>query len=185
MMLLKAVLAAAVAGLLIQDPVPDERAQQIRRAIEWLSDSDPEMRDLGRKELLSLGREAVPRLEDLLRAKGALEIYKIVREIELGKNPPASEIPGPMLSDEEFLRRIGRADGTAIDTYIRSKMADIRSRFKDRQYQKAYDMVQALVVLEPKSRYVAELHQMRKVCDNMITQNSIVHARVVPPRGVQ
>ena len=183
MMLLKAALVAVAAALFVQDPVPDERAQQIRRAIEWLSDPDPEMRDLGRKELLSLGREAVPRLEDLLRAKGALEVYKIVREIELGKNPPASEIPGPMLSDEEFLRRIGRADGTAIDTYIRSKMADVRSRFKERQYQKAYDMVQALLVLEPKSRYVAELHQMRKVSDNMITQTSMIHTRVVPPRG--
>jgi len=184
MMLLKAFLVAAVAaGLLVQDPVPDERAQQIRRAIEWLSDPDPEMRDLGRKELLALGRDAVPRLEDLLRAKGALDIYKIVREIELGKNPPLSEIPGPMLSDEEFLRRIGRADGSAIDAYLRTRMADVRSRYKDRQYQKALDMVQAILVLEPKSRYAAELHQMRKACDNMVTQTSMVRTQVVPPRG--
>ena len=194
MMLLKALLVAAIATVGItlqaseahpagQDPVPDDRDEKIRRALEWLMDSDPEIRDLGRKELLGWGREVMPKLEELLKAKGALEIYRIVREIELGKSGPVSEIPGPLLSHEEFLKRIGKPDGTAPDAYVRARMADIYKLFKEKKYQNAYDMVHALLVLEPKSRYAKELHQFRRTCDNMVTQSSIVRSRILAPHS--
>ena len=187
MMFLKALLIAVVAAVAFQEPAQepaqDPRAERIRLALEWLTDNDPELREAARKELLSLGREAVPKLEELLKAKGVLDIYKIVREIELGKSGPASEIPGQMLSHEEFLRRIGKPDGTAADSYVRARMADIYKLFKERQYQRSYDMVHALLVLEPKSRYARELNQIRRVCDNMVTQTSMVRSRVLSPHA--
>jgi hypothetical protein len=176
---MKIALACVVAALALQEPVPMERAERIRLAIEWLSDPDPQLRAAARTELLAWGREAVPRLEELLQAKGALEVYRIVREIELGKSV-ASELPRPLPSDDEFLRRIGKADGTTVDAYVRSKMADARQLHRDRQYQKAYDLVNAILVLEPKSRYAVELNHMRRVFDNMVTQTSIVKTRVIP-----
>ena len=183
MMLLKALAALVAATFLVQDPVPDDRAERIRMAFQLLSDSDPELREAARKELLSWGREVVPKLEELLKAKGALEIYRIVREIELGKSGPMSEIPGPLLSHEEFLRRIGKPDGTAPDAYVRARMADVYKHFKERQFQRAFDVVNALLVLEPKSRYAADLQRMRRTCDNMVTQSSMVRSRVMAPHA--
>ena len=184
MMLLKALVVAVVATVAFQDPAPqDDRADRIRLAIEWLADNDPELREAARKELIGWGREVVPKLEELLKAKGSLEVYRIVREIELGKSGPASEIPGQLLSHEEFLRRIGKPDGTAADTYVRTRMAEIYKLFKERQYQRCFDMVNALLVLEPKSRYARELNQVRRVCDNMVTQTSMVRSRVQAPHA--
>lgn len=178
--MMKTVLALACALVAtLQEPVPTERTERIRLAIEWLSDPDPQLREAARKELLSWGRDAVPKLEELLNAKGALEIYRIVREIELGKSA-GTELPQPLPSDDDFLRKIGRADGTTVDTYVRSKMADARQLHRDRQFQRAYDLVTALLVLEPKSRYAVELNHMRRVFDNMVTQTSIVRTRVIP-----
>src|SRR5688572_29435482 len=183
MMLLKALAAASIALVALQDPAPDERGERIKVLLQWLSDNDPELREIARKELAGLGREVVPQLEELLKARGALEIYKIVREIELGKVTVSSEIPGPMLSHEEFLRRIGKPDGTAADSYVRARLADIYKLFKEKDYQKSYDLVHALMVLEPKSRYAKELHQIRRVCDNMVTQTSIVRSQILAPHA--
>jgi hypothetical protein len=183
MMILKVVVVAVSAAVLFQDPPKDDRAERIRMALEWLADADPELREMARKELVKWGREVVPKLEELLKAKGALELYKIVREIELGKGATGSEIPGPLLSHEEFLRRIGKPDGSAADTYVRGRMADVYKLFKEKQYQKAYDIVHALMVLEPKSRYTPELQRMRKVIDNWVTQSSLVRSRVLAPHA--
>jgi hypothetical protein len=184
MMNLKAALIVAVAALsLQQDPAQEERDRRVKLALEWLSDPDPEIRETARRELISWGREVVPKLEELLKAKGALDVYRIVREIELGKSGPISEIPGPMLSHEEFLRRIGKSDGSAADTYVRSRMADVYKQFKEGQFQRAYDIVTALMVLEPKSRYAPELQKMRRVCDNMVTQTSIVRSQMLAPHA--
>ena len=183
MMLLKALAAVIAAAFLIQDPAADDRTERIKMAFQLLSDADPELREVARKELLSMGRDVVPKLEELLKAKGALEIYRIVREIELGKSGPPSEIPGPMLSHEEFLRRIGKPDGTACDTYVRTRMADVYKHFKEKQFQRAFDVVNALLVLEPKSRYAADLQRMRRTCDNMVTQSSMVKSRVIAPHA--
>ena len=185
MMLLKAAAVAAVAALLLQDAVQEERSQRIRLALEWLADTDPQIREMGRKELIGWGREAVPKLEELLKAKGALDLYRIVKEIELGKEAAPSEIPGPMLSHEEFLRRIGKPDGSVSDAYVRTRMADVYRHFRERQYQKAYDVVNALMVLEPKSRYAAELSKMRRTCDNMVTQTEMVRSRILCPHAAQ
>jgi len=185
MMLLKALAAASIALVAMQDPVPDERGERIKVLLQWLSDNDPELREIARKELAGLGREVVPQLEELLKAKGALEIYKLVREIELGKAGPASEIPGPPLSHEEFIKRIGKPDGSAPDAYVRARMADIFKLFKEKDYQKAYDLVHALMVLEPKSRYAKELSHWRRVCDNMVTQSSIVRSQIQAPHAAK
>ncbi|HEU4339086.1 MAG TPA: hypothetical protein VFS19_03375 [Planctomycetota bacterium] len=182
---LKTLAALVVATILIQDPAADDRAERMKMAFQLLSDTDPELREVARRELLSLGRDVVPKLEELLKAKGALEIYRIVREIELGKSGPPSEIPGPMLSHEEFLRRIGRPDGTAPDAYVRARMADVYKHFKEKQFQRAFDVVNALLVLEPKSRYAADLQRMRRTCDNMVTQSSMVRSRVSGPHAAQ
>jgi hypothetical protein len=183
MMILKAAALAVAALLLAQDPPEDDREKRIRLAIEWLQDGDAELRAIARKELVSWGREVVPKLEDLLKAKGALDLYKIVREIELGKTALTTEIPGPMMSHEEFLRRIGKPDGTAADSYVRARMADVYRHFKDKDYQRAYDLVHALMVLEPKSRYTPELQKMRRTCDNMVTQSSMVRSLIVAPHA--
>lgn len=178
-------LVALAAFVLQQDPAQEERERRVKLALEWLSDPDPEIRETARKELIGWGREVVPKLEELLKAKGSLEVYRIVREIELGKSGPLSEIPGPMLSHEEFLRRIGKSDGTAADTYVRTRMADVYRHFKEGQFQRAYDVVTALMVLEPKSRYAPELQKMRRACDNMVTQTSIVRSQVLAPHAAK
>jgi hypothetical protein len=183
MMLLKPSLVLVAALLFVQEPAPDDREKRIQLALQWLMDADPDLREMARKELIGWGREVVPKLEDLLKAKGALDVYRIVREIELGKAGPPSEIPGQLLSHEEFLRRIGKADGTAPDAYVRTRMADVYKLFKEGQFQKAYDVVHALMVLEPKSRYTPELQKMRRVCDNMVTQTSLVRSQVVAPHA--
>ena len=183
MMLLKPLVVLLAAAFLLQDPAADDRAERIKMAFQLLSDSDPELREAARKELLSMGREVVPKLEEILKAKGALDIYRIVREIELGKSGPMSEIPGPLLSHEEFLRRIGKPDGTAPDAYVRARMADVYKHFKEKQFQRAFDVVNALLVLEPKSRYAAQLAAMRRTCDNMVTQSSMVRSRVLAPHA--
>ncbi|MBI4563174.1 MAG: hypothetical protein HY716_00575 [Planctomycetes bacterium] len=155
-----------------------ENAERLNLALQWFSDADPEIRELGRRELVALGREAVPKLEELLKAKDAYEVYRLLREIETAgpenselprfpEGAPTEDAPAPLAS--------------AVEKYVFSKMKEVYRLAKAGRYEQAYKLSEALLVLEPRSKYAADIHKYRKYCDNMITQTLLVQTRVTGP----
>lgn len=170
---------AAILLLALQTPA-DDRSKQITRALEWLGDRDPELREIGRKQLVSFGREAVPFLEQLLAEKGAAEIVAILREIE--KAGPAADSrwvnKGDLPTDEEIGKELPKLEKTAVDKYVHARYAEALAFARRGNYQRGFDMVNALLVLEPRAAAAEHLRKLRRYCDNMILQTTLLEARV-------
>ncbi len=175
-------LVLAAAAALAQDPPAEGREERLRRAVEWIQDPDPEIRAHARKELLDLGPDVVPKLEEILKAKGVQEVVQVLREFDLAKGAVrAAPVEPP--SEAELLKLAPKPDAAATDKYVYAKLIEAHRQAKAAQYQKAYDMAQALLVLEPRTRYADQVQQLRKFADNMITQTSLVRTRVAGPAG--
>lgn len=176
-----ALLALAAVGV-AQEAPPDEKAERLRRALEWIQDPDPDVRAIGRKELTALGPDAVPKLEEILKAKGVLEIVQVLRDLE-GAKAPSGDDPHRLQSDGDLFRSAPKPDASATEKYVWGKFLEAHKLAKGSQFQKAYDMASALLTLEPRSSYADQIHQLRKYADNMITQTSLVRTQVLGPDG--
>src|SRR5262245_35222475 len=166
------------AGIL---PAQDGPKTEIARYIDWLSDEDPEIRAMAARKLVELGKEAVPALEKLLEAKNALEIHAILRDIEVPSIASESPWVGPkdLPSEEDLRKGLPEIDRSEADRYVHAKLADAFAQYKKGAYQRAYDMVGAMILLEPGSRYAEELKKLRRACDTMITQTGLVRSKVL------
>jgi hypothetical protein len=130
-------------------------------------------RPRGRPQGTGRARARRPKLEEILKAKGVLEIVQVLREVEAGKGAPAGD-PHQLRSDGDVLRSAPKADASTAEKYVWSKYVEAHKFAKASQYQKAFDMASALLALEPKSAYADQIHHLRKYADNMITQTSLV-----------
>lgn len=173
-------IAALLVALL---PAQEDPAARVRRALDWYADTDPKVRELGRKELRAIGPDAVPHLEKLLELREAIDIYRLIRDIDrLGKEPGTGWVSGADLpSEEEITRDLPSVERREAEKYVRLRMAEAFGAAKSGDYQRGYDLAQALLILEPKSRHAEPLRKIRRYCDNWIIQMSLVRSRVILP----
>ncbi len=105
-------------GLAPQDSGAGEG--EARRAARWALDADAELRAIGRRRLVDLGRAAVPAIEELLREKGVLDLVEALREIERRGVPDpyafTREAPEPGPPKE-----VPRLEKDAVDRYVHAK----------------------------------------------------------------
>jgi hypothetical protein len=168
-------------------PQEDEKAakeRQARQALEWLEDADPELQEVGRQALRRMGTEAVPFIEARLAEKGAAELVRVLREVE---GAGAADGRAPRLEDlsppQEPPKGVPKGDRAAAERYVQSKYAEAYHLAQKKLYQRAYDLAGAILVLEPRSESSESVRKLRRYCDNMIMQTSLMEARVVQPRA--
>ncbi len=157
----------------------DDQKAEIARYLEWLSCEDKELRDFAARKLVEAGKNAVPQLEKLLAAKGAVEIYRILKEIEVPKFNAARSWAEPELVEFDLKKDLPKVDRREVEKYVYSKLAEATALYKQKMYERAYNVAKAMLLLEPTSVYAAKLQELARVCDNMVAQTSLLRTTVV------
>ncbi len=158
-------------------PVDDQESpKEVRaaRALGWLEDGDPELRKIARKTLLSMGRDAIPFLEQILEARGVGEMVKILREIKEGYGSPMD-----LELDVKLPKNAPKVEDRVVDRYVRARYYEALAHARAGRYQRGHEMANALAVLEPKAPIVDTVKKLRRYCNHMITQTTLVEAKVV------
>lgn len=181
--------ALLAACLLPQDPSPgvDEgagRGERARQALGWLEDADPELRELGREVLRKMGREAIPFIEERLAEKGAAELGRALRNaLEATGNEDSRAVHLEDLEAPEDLPKANPVpDHAAVERYVRAKYAEVYHLVQKKQYQRAYELAGAVLLLEPRSESAEAFRKIRRYCDNRILQTSLLEAMVIQER---
>lgn len=171
--------------LLLAAPLPaqDEasrQAERLDRALIWLADADPEVREMGRKTLLGLGRAALPGLEKLLLQRGALEEARMLSRIERG-GPVENWVTEADLTelkiDEDFQKELKKVDPAMAGKYVHLKYAEAMAGLRTKNYQRGFDIANALLALEPRCPEADAIRRLRRHCEAMITQTTLIEAR--------
>ena len=158
--------------LLLVPQEADDKQQRVRQALDWFGDKDAELSQSARTQLLALGKEAVPAIEKKLADQGALPLAQLLRDID--RNAPSPE-PYTLPADEDLVK----VDKEAADKYVRSKYSEAMAYARKNQFQKGFDMATGLLALEPRHAIGDRIKQLRRYCESMITQTSLVEAKLV------
>jgi hypothetical protein len=177
--------AVVLALLLAQDPPDDasrKLAERADRAAEWLADADAELRAMGRKEAAELGSAAAPALERRIAEKGLLDLAKAWREVSAA-HPSSKFVPEADLEevspDDPAVKELQKIDRAFVDKYLRAKYAEALGFVRKRSYQRAYDLAGAILALEPKASMADSARKLRRHCDAMILQTTLLEARLL------
>lgn len=163
----------------------DARQADIDRYIAWLADPDPEIREMAARKLAEAGKDAVPALEKLLEAKGALEIHRLLKQAGAAEIPLDTAWVGAAdLPTEAELRKlapeINRSDA---EKYVHAKYLEAYAHFRGGRYPKAFEMANALILLEPSSKRIDDVKKLRRAADTMILQTAFLRSRVLSSAG--
>jgi hypothetical protein len=185
---MKAVCAAL--AILLLSPQEDEaakKAQRIDRAIEWLGDGDAEVREMGRKELQQLGAAAVPALEKKIAEKGAAELVRMLRLLDRGSSAADAWVAEHDLkeieADEDFRKASEKLSKDTADKFVYVKYQEALAHARKKSYQRAFDMVNGLIALEPRSTHIDTFKRLRRHCEAMITQTTLIEAKILQPKA--
>jgi len=183
------VVTAAVAIFFLLPQQEDEavkKARRIDRAVGWLSSDDAEVREMGRKDLISVGPEVVSVLEKKIAEKGLTEIVRLLRQLEKGSAAAADWVAEAELkeleADEEFKKaaaKLSKADG---EKYVYVKYQEAMAHVRKKHYQRALELANALLAFEPKSSHLEAFRLLRRHCENLITQTSLIEAKLFQPK---
>jgi hypothetical protein len=185
---MKAVTAAVAVFLLLpqQEDEAAKKAQRIERAIEWLHEKDLEVREMGRKELVAIGPEVVAVIEKKIAEKGATELVQILRHFD--KTPSiadawvAEKELTELEADEEFRKAAGKLSKSDGEKYVYVKYQEALAHVRKKHYQRALDLANALIAFEPASPHFNAFRTLRRHCENMITQTSLIEAKILQPK---
>ncbi|MDP6958129.1 MAG: hypothetical protein QF645_04880 [Planctomycetota bacterium] len=172
--------------ILIQDPDPQDKVRRIEQAIDWLSESDPDLRQAGRKILFESGPEAIPFLEGRITKKGLDAIYEVLQILQARSGPESTrwveeeELP----LEEDFKKALPKVPKRQVDQYIFSKYYEAWSHAKSGNFQRAISVADALLLLEPKSRYRQKIGELRRYCDHRLTQETLCKAQIIPSKRI-
>jgi hypothetical protein len=183
---MKAVCAAlAILLLSPQDDDAAKKAQRIDRAVGWLGDDDAEVREMGRKELTQIGADAVPALEKKIAEKGAADLVRMLRQLDRGSASDAwvserelKEIE----ADEEYRKAVEKLPKDTAEKYVYVKYHEALAFARKKSYQRAFDMINGLIALEPRSAYIDKFKTLRRHCESMITQTTLIEAKILQPK---
>ena len=163
--------------------VQDKRSEEIERYLEWLGSDDKEVRELAARKLAELGKSAVPHLEKLLAAKGAMEVYKILKEIEVPKFVAARPWGEAEFTLDDPSKELPKVEHGEVEKYVYSKLALANAYYKQKMYAKAYELAKAMLLLEPTSGHAGQLNALARVCDNLVAQTSLLKTTVTCERN--
>lgn len=191
--IMRALIALAVLACVQQESPPQDRTkeeeflkkvQRINHAIDCLLNKDPELQAVGRKIILEAGLEAIPFLEQRLADQGYGEVYALLRELVRKDRPEErryvdeKELP----TDEEMEKELPKLQRDAVEKYVFTKYHEAWTLAKKGKYEQSLAMADAILVLEPRSRYADGIKRLRRYCDIRITQTTICEAKLIPSK---
>jgi hypothetical protein len=175
-------------ALLLCAPQEDaaRKAARIDRALEWLANPDADVREMGRKEILEIGADAVPAIEKRLAEKGVADLVGLLRKLERSGAAPDPWVGEQELreieADEQFRKEAEKLPKDVQEKYLYVKYHEALAFVRRKNYQRAFDMVNGLIALDSRSAHLDDFKRLRRHCENMITQTSLVEAKIVQPK---
>ncbi len=173
--------AIAFGALLLQEPPEDraKREERIARLVEWLADPDPEVRAMGEKDLPAFGKSALPAVERKLEEKGALFLARMLRDLDRGRGEGwVDEKAIRADAADPALKELAKLDKGIADKYVQARYREALAYAQAKNYQKGLDLSSALLVLEPRSTASDAVRRLKRYCDTMITQTTLVEAKI-------
>jgi hypothetical protein len=177
--------AIVLVGLLFQDPSPPEtpdpkKAERLKRAMEMFRDSDRELHESGKSELLALGASALPAIEEELQKKGILDLAKLYREVSRAGAASAENYVSTedLQRDLAAVKDLPKMDRASIEKFVQYKYHEAAAVANKGRYEQGYEMARALLTLEPHSVSAENLKRLRRYCENMVTQTSLLEAKI-------
>lgn len=168
---------------LVQEPPEDakKREARIRELVEWLANPDPDVRAMGEKDLPAMGRAALPAIEKKLQEQGVMPLVRMLRNLDRG--PAKSEgwvdereiRPRP---EDPALKELAKLDKGIVDKYVQAKYNEALAYANAKNYQRGLDLSSALLVLEPRSSGSETVRRLKRYCDTMITQTTLIEAKI-------
>lgn len=180
------VVALATLLLLPQEDEAAKKAQRIERALAWLVNEEAEVREMGRKELLAIGSDAIPALEKKIAEKGAAELMLALRQLEkaagLGHTWVDESELKELEADEQFKKEAAKLGKDVAERYIYVKYHEALAHVRQKRYQRAFDIANGLIAFEPGSPHMNAFRLLRRHCENLITQTSLIEAKIFQPK---
>ncbi len=181
------VLAAAVISAQEKSDNDDaKKTQKIEQAVGWLLDEDAEVREMGRKSVVEFGRDAIPAIERKLAERKATELAQMLRILDRASGPSDAWVAEKELrdieADEQYKKEAERLSKDSIEKLMYVKYQEAMAHVRHKNYQRAFDMANGLIVLDSRSSHLEDYKRLRRHCENMITQTTLIEAKILQPK---
>lgn len=181
--------AAALAILLLaslQEEEGDKKVRRLDRALGWLVNEDADVREMGRRELLMIGADAVPALEKKISEKGAGEYLRLLRALDRTGPPADAWVAEKELldieADEQYRKEAEKLPKDVAEKFAYVKYQEALAHVRHKNYQRAFEMANGLIALDPRSTNLDAFKRLKRHCETMITQTTLVEARIMQPK---
>jgi len=163
-----------------------KKAARIDRALGWVANEDADVREMGQKEILDIGADAIPAIEKKLAEKGATDLVQLLRKLERPGGAPDPWVGEQDLkeleADEQYRKEAEKLPKDVAEKYLFVKYHEALAYVRRKNYQRAFDMVNGLIALDHNSKHLDDFKRLRRHCENMITQTSLVEAKILQPK---
>lgn len=175
------ILALLPAAAAVQETGPPEA--HVRRAVGWMSDSDPDLRAIARDQLVGFGKASVPAIEARLRELGAWELVEVLRKVDAPAVPSLYVDGEELEADAAALKANGHpAAPKEADGYLRAKYNEAWRAAMEGNWQKGFDLSGAIATLEPGWEHADKARRLKRRCDHMILQTTMLEAKIFQDR---
>jgi hypothetical protein len=181
--------SAALAILLCAPQQEDDaakKAARIERALVWLVNEDADVREMGRNDLIQIGADALPAIEKKVAERGATELLRVLRHFDrlpsIAETWIAEKELKEIEGDEQFRKEAEKLPKDVAEKFVYVKYQEALAHVRHKNYQRAFDMVNGLLALDPRSPNLDAFKRLRRHCETMITQTSLIEAKVLQPK---
>jgi hypothetical protein len=170
----------------LQEDEAAKKAQQIDQALTWLVNEDPEVREMGRKRVLEFGRDVIPAIEKKLAEKQVTELVQMLRHFDRSPGVDEAWIAEKELkdlqADEQYKKEAERLSKDALDKLMYVKYQEAMAHVRHKNYQRGFEIANALIALDSRSTHIDDYKRLRRHCENMITQTTLIEAKLLQPK---
>src|ERR1043166_5956079 len=166
--------------LLVPQCPPDEQGKRIQHLLAWFGDKDADVRQSARASLVAIGKAALPAIDKKLSERGALDLAALRRDID--RNLPA--VADPYALPAEEAPADAKVERDLAEKYVRAKYGEALAFAKKENFQRGFDIAGSLHALEPRSAIAEKVNQLRRYCENKITQTTLIEAKILPEKPV-
>lgn len=168
------------------DDAAAKKAQQIDQALTWMFNEDPEVREMGRRSLLEIGRLAIPAIEKKLAERQVTELVQLLRHFDksqgLAETWVAEKELRDLEGDEQYKKEAERLSKDAIDKLMYVKYQEAMAHVRHKNYERALEMANGLISLDGRSTHLDDYKRLRRHCETMITQTTLIEAKILQPK---
>lgn len=166
-----------VLGLFLVTHQVDEK--HISSLIDLLEEKDEQIRNHVYNELLAKGSDIIPLLEKKLELKGTLTCYKLIKDIELKRNPTKAVLDTDLPDPASYKKQLKKIDKNELSNFYLTKYIEAYELMRAGDLSPASEIISSLLKLERTPPYYNELCQLKAYCDQKLMQSNVVAAKVV------